>query len=149
MIHSQRNSYHVLASPTATYATNNTSPIYVDTQPTTGAQPNYLTIVVGTELHTNAVLTSFNAVESDDTVASNFATFTGFVAGTDYTASDATGSTNGGAEAVLDIDLRGRKRYVGIVPVADNTTYNSIAAFAILGRYGEDPSTVADVHVKG
>jgi hypothetical protein len=149
MIHSQRNSYHLLLSPTATFATDNATPYYVDTQPTTGAQPNYLTIAIGTEASTNAVLTSFNAVESDDTNATNFANITGFVAGTDYTASDATGDGTYGASIALDIDLRGRKRYVGFIPVAANTTYNSVAAFGILGRYGEDPGTVADVHVKG
>lgn len=148
MIHSQRNSYHSLFSPTVTFATNNTTVYYVDTQPTTGAQPNYCTLLLGTEINSSSgAFTSLSVVESDDTVQSNFATFSGFVSGTDFTVPTPDGTNS--SSVAFDIDLRGRKRYIGIVPVAANTTYNNIAAFAILGRYGEDPSEVADVHVKG
>ena len=130
-------------------ATNNTTAYYVDTQPTTGAQPNYCTLLIGTEINSSdGAFTSLKPVESDTTDQSNFATFTGFVSGTDFTVPTPDGTNS--SSVVFDIDLRrGRKRYIGIVPVAANTTYNNISAFAILGRYGEDPSSVADVHVKG
>lgn len=155
MLYPQNSSFHVLWPAGSTVATNNTTVEWVDTQPTTGAQPNYLTICVFGEVYdetNNNAFTSTNPVESDDTVQSNFATFTGFVGGTDYTAVGNTSSTANTAVActTFNIDLRrSRKRYIGVVPVAANATATDVAALAILGRYGETPGTVSTIHVKG
>lgn len=51
--------------------------------------------------------------ESDTTVATTFATFTGFVQGTDWTGSTATNSTSN-AKVIWNVPLQGRKRYLKV-----------------------------------
>lgn len=150
MIHAQNAQYKVLWAAGQTVATNNTSVNFCDTQPTTGAQPNYCTIVVVGQAYdeTNTtVFTSLKPVESDTTDATAFSTFAGYVSGTDFTVAGqivSTGSTNAKLN-VIGFPLAGRKRYIGLVPVSADTDAKDVAAVAILSRQGETPSTIADM----
>jgi len=74
--------------------------------------------------------------QSDTTDASNFATTTGLVAGTDYTVADAIGGTSTAVtnvSFVANIDLRGKKRYFRVI-VTPATAAGYVAAHAILGK---------------
>ena len=79
-----------------------------------GADYATISIACGAELNTNSTNVVVSLKESDDTTASNFATFNSTYAFTiDNTAA---------AEAVLHVDLNGRKRYLQIGLTPDTTT---------------------------
>lgn len=71
--------------------------------------------IVGLSSSTGTLSTGTNnqIEESDTTVATTFATFTGFVQGTDWTGSTATNSTQN-AKVLWNIPLQGRKRYLKV-----------------------------------
>lgn len=78
--------------------------------------------------------TVFNLLESDDTVASNFATISGFVGDTDWTIASGTSATS----TKMNVDLRGRKRYLRLA-ISPLTT-QVITAIANLSK--GNPSAV-------
>lgn len=101
--------YSVLLSPIAAATTERTANL--DCQ---GA--DYATIVcnIGVELNTNSTNVAVALLESDDTTASNFATFN-----SDYQKTiDNTAATN----YVMHVDLKGRKRYLRVKVTPDATT---------------------------
>lgn len=86
---------------------------------------NYATIrvLLGAELNTNSTNVAVSLLESDDTVATNFATFN---ASFDRTV-DNTSTT----VATSHIDLEGRKRYLRVSLTPDTTTNGTVISGVI------------------
>lgn len=94
----------------------------------------YATILVNisSEANTNAVGPTIQLLESDDTVATNFATITANI----------TGDAVAAKPIVYGIDLRGRKRYIRL-SVSSATATNdhmTISADAICSRLQRGPA---------
>jgi hypothetical protein len=88
------------------------------------------------ETHTSGAFSALTIQQSDDTVAANFATVTGLVAGTDYTVGDAIGGTNTAVtniSFVANVDLRGKKRYFRLL-VTPSVASAYVSAHALLGK---------------
>jgi|GEM_PF-2364282 len=95
-----------------------------------------LQICVMRESHATAGFSALTIQQSDDTVASNFATVTGLVAGTDYTSASAIGGTSSSVtnvSFVANVDLRGKKRFFRVL-VTPATASASVAGHVILAR---------------
>jgi len=81
---------------------------------------NYVTlrVTLGAELNTNSTNVAISIKESDDTTASNFATFnSSFQRTVDNTA---------GTIATTHIDTEGRKRYLNVTITPDTTTNGTV-----------------------
>jgi hypothetical protein len=88
-----------------------------------GATYATIEVILGAELNTNSTNVVLALSESDDTVATNFATFNSVFARTvDNTA---------GVVAVNHVDLRGRKRYLRLTVTPDTTTNGAVLSGAI------------------
>ena len=88
------------------------------------------------ETHATGAFSALTIQQSDDTVAANFATVTGLVAGTDYTVGDAIGgasSTVTNISFVANVDLRGKKRYFRLL-VTPSVANGYVSAHALLGK---------------
>jgi hypothetical protein len=83
-----------------------------------GADYASIVIACGVEKNTDATGVVISLKESDDTTASNFATFNSTYA---FTVDNATAK-----ESVLHVDLNGRKRYLQIGLTPDTTTNGDI-----------------------
>lgn len=89
------------------------------------ADANYATIrvVLGAEANTNSTNVAIQLSESDDTTATNFATFdASFNRTVDNTA---------GVVAVNHLDLDGRKRYIRLTVTPDTTTNGAVISSAV------------------
>lgn len=95
------------------------------------AGANYATIRVelGAELNTNSTNVSVQLLESDDTVATNFATFN----------ADANRTVDNTAAtiATTHVDLEGRKRYLRVAVTPDTTTNGTVTIAASATLYKE------------
>lgn len=89
-----------------------------------GADYASIIIAVGAEANTDATGVIVSLKESDDTTASNFATFNSTYA---FTIDNDTAK-----EAVLHVDLNGRKRYLQIGLTPDTTTNGAVLS-AVVG----------------
>lgn len=91
------------------------------------------------ELNTNAVGPAIAILESDDTTATNFATFH---ADMSRTAEDLTAAK----QLVFKLDLRARKRYLRLRVTTDTTTNDNVTmgASATLSRKAIEPASEAD-----
>ena len=103
---------------------------------TKGADWATIRISFAAELNTNAVGPTISLLESDDTVATNFATIVANRTNEDLTAA---------REVRYDVDCRARKRYLRLsvtVPTAtnDNITFGAVAT---LSRLEQTPSNTA------
>lgn len=80
------------------------------------AGSNYATIriILGAELNTNSTNVPISLKESDDTNASNFATFAASF--------NRTVDNTAGTVATCHVDLDGRKRYLNVTVTPDTTT---------------------------
>lgn len=85
---------------------------------------NYATIRVslGAELNTNSTNVALQLSESDDTVATNFATFN---ASFNQTIDNTTATV-----ATYHVDLEGRKRYLRLAVTPDTTTNGAVISSA-------------------
>jgi len=94
-----------------------------------------LQICVMRESHATAGFSALTIQQSDDTVASNFATVTGLVSGTDYVPTSAvvTASTVTNVSFVANVDLRGKKRFFRVL-VTPASASASVAGHVILAR---------------
>lgn len=101
------------------------------------AGANFATIVVsiGAEVNTNSTNVAIALLESDDTTASNFATF-------DATFNRTVDNTSG-TVALNHVDLRGRKRYLRIKITPDTTTNGAVGSAAIATLYKDVQSGTA------
>lgn len=95
------------------------------------ADAQYATIVVNlsAEANTNSTNVAIQISESDDTVATNFATFDADL--------NTTVDNTAAAVAVRHVDLRGRKRYLRLTVTPDTTTNGAvgIAATGLLYKH--------------
>lgn len=104
-------------------------------------EANYATIIVGISsgLTTDAVAPTISLLESDDTVATNFAT---------VTADNTLAIASAMATQVYKVDLKGRKRYLrvsvtpGTVATDDAVT---VHAFAQLADLTVGPASTTDM----
>ncbi len=110
--------YSVMLSPIAAATTARTANLDCK-----GA--DYATIVcnIGVELNTNATGVSVSLLESDDTTATNFATFNA--------ASQQTIDNTAATNYVLHVDLKGRKRYLRIALTPDTTTNGAVLSSVV------------------
>ena len=90
---------------------------------------NYATIriVVGAEVNTNSTNVVLALSESDDTTATNFATFNASF--------NRTLDNTAGAIATHHVDLEGRKRYLRITVTPDTTTNGAVITSASATLY--------------
>ena len=102
-----------------------------------------LQLVVTKTTHATDYITVFTIQQSDDTVLTNFAAVTGYVAGTDWTLASLTGGTNAATEkaaGVFNIDLRGKKRYFRVL-VTNGAVTGVIGITGTLARGEQAPIT--------
>ena len=105
-----------------------------------------LQLVVTKTTHATDYITVFTIQQSDDTVLTNFAAVTGYVAGTDWTLASLTGGTNAATEkaaGVFNIDLRGKKRYFRVL-VTNGGVASGIGLTATLARPEQAPITATN-----
>jgi hypothetical protein len=88
-----------------------------------GANYASIRLVLGAELNTNSTNVAVQLLESDDTTASNFATFNStFNRTVDNTAATV---------ATFHVDLEGRKRYLRLAVTPDTTTNGVVVSSAV------------------
>jgi hypothetical protein len=105
-----------------------------------------LQLVVTKTTHASDYITVFNIQQSDDTVLTNFAAVTGYVAGTDWTLASLTGGTNAASEkaaGVFNIDLRGKKRYFRVL-VTNGAVTGIVGITGTLARGEQAPITATN-----
>jgi hypothetical protein len=95
------------------------------------AGADYATIIVSasTEINTNSTNVAVSLLESDDTTASNFATFN--------SAYNFTLDNTAAAGRALHVNLQGRKRYLRLSVTPDTHTTNGpviVSAHALLAK---------------
>lgn len=94
---------------------------------TAGASYATIDVCVGVELNTNSTNVPVALLESDDTTASNFATFNSSYQRT----VDNTAAT----VATFHVDLEGRKRYLRVKVTPDTTTNGPVITSAVATLY--------------
>jgi hypothetical protein len=105
-----------------------------------------LQLVVTKTTHASDYITVLTIQQSDDTVLTNFAAVTGYVAGTDWTLASLTGGTNAATEkaaGVFNIDLRGKKRYFRVL-VTNGGQTGVIGITGTLARGEQAPITATN-----
>lgn len=105
-----------------------------------------LQLVVTKTTHATDYITVLTIQQSDDTVLTNFAAVTGYVAGTDWTLASLTGGTNAATEkaaGVFNIDLRGKKRYFRVL-VTNGGVTGIIGITGTLARGEQAPITATN-----
>ena len=100
---------------------------------TLGASYATIRVALASEINTNAIGPTLSLLESDDTVATNFATVTA-----NRTAEDITDA----ASVTYGVDLRGRKRYLRLSVTTETTTNDNVTVSAVgtLSRQAEGGS---------
>ena len=126
------------------------APVTAATTARTGAldcqNADYATIYlpIGAQANTNATAVAFNLKESDTNVAINYATFNASYS--------STVTNTAGVVVALNVDLKGRKRYLQVSITPDTTTNGAVITSAI-GTLRKDlqgaNSANADVVVVG
>lgn len=90
---------------------------------TSGADYASIVIALGQEANTNSTGTAIQLSESDDTVATNFATFNA-----DY---NFTQESTSAIDVTLNVDLKARKRYLRLTLTPDTTTNGAVLSCAV------------------
>ena len=90
-----------------------------------GADYATIEIVLGAELNTNSTNVAVRLLESDNTTASNFATFN--------SAFNRTLDNTTAMVAAFNVDLKARKRYLRIEVTPDTTTNGAVLS-AVVGN---------------
>jgi len=105
-----------------------------------------LQLVVTKTTHATDYITVLTIQQSDDTVLTNFAAVTGYVAGTDWTLASLTGGTNAATEkaaGVFNIDLKGKKRYFRVL-VTNGAATGIVGITGTLARGEQAPITATN-----
>ena len=123
----QSKTYSVMLAPGAAATAVRTANL-----DTAGASYATILVPLGAELNTNSTNVAIQLSESDDTVATNFATFNA-----DY---NRTVDNTAATVAVNHLDLRGRKRYIRLTVTPDTTTNGVVltSAVAVLDKEVRD-----------
>jgi len=129
------NESDVLLIGTVAKTSSTTTTANLDTR---GADWATIRINFATELNTNAVGPTISLLESDDTVATNFATIVANRTNEDLTAP---------REVRYDVERRGRKRYLRLSVTAPTATNDNITfgAVATLSRLEQTPSATSSL----
>lgn len=127
----QDSSTVVMLSPVAAASTARTANL--DTQ---GAHNATILVTLGAELNTNGTNVAMTLSESDDQVATNFATFNA-----DF---NRTIDNTAGTVAVNHLDLRGRKRYIRLTLTPGTTTNDVVISSAVAILDKEVRDAIAD-----
>jgi hypothetical protein len=90
-------------------------------------------VCVGVELNTNSTNVAVALLESDDTTASNFATFN--------SSYQRTVDNTSASVATFHVDLEGRKRYLRVRITPDTTTNGTVITTAVATLYKSVIST--------
>ena len=114
----QSKTYEVLLAPAAAATTVRTANL-----DTAGCHSAAIVVHLGAELNTNSTNVAIQLTESDDTVATNFATFNA-----DF---NRTVDNTAAAVAVNHLDLKGRKRYIRLTVTPDTTTNGAVLTSAV------------------
>jgi hypothetical protein len=120
----------VLLTPLAAATTERTANL--DCQ---GANYATIRVNIGAELNTNSTNVAVQLLESNDTTASNFATFN--------SSFNRTVDNTSATIATCHVDLEGRKRYLRIKVTPDTTTNGPIVSSAEATLYKDVISTAA------
>lgn len=132
--------HDVLVSP-ASFTAGATASGYIDTRGYDYLEVNATMATANVVSNSPTVL---KLMESDDTVASNFANISGAVGGTDFTIGNhLTADSN---QHIFGVDLRGRKRYIRC-DISPATTQISCVT-GRLSRGEEQPITAAKAGVQ-
>jgi hypothetical protein len=104
---------------------------------TIGSSYATIRVALASEINTNAVGPTLSLLQSDDTVASNFATVVA-----NRTAEDITTAK----EITYGIDLRGKKRYLRLSVTTATTTNDNVtlAAITTLSELEQRPNGTTD-----
>lgn len=86
-------------------------------------------VVLGAEANTNSTNVAIQLSESDDTVVTNFATFSASF--------NRTVDNTSGVVATNHVDLRGRKRYLRLTVTPDTTTNGAVISGATASLFGD------------
>ncbi len=122
----------VVMLPSASQTNSATRTANLDT---IGADYALITLNLASALNTNQVAPTFQVLESDNTTASNFATFN-----SNLNSIGANALASGGARTV-GIDLRSRKRYLRLSLVTATATNDNLTCGAVAHLYRlEQPS---------
>ena len=136
MIHAQNQKLEVMLAPQAV-SNGATATANLDVK---GA--DYATIILSfaAEKNTNAVGPALSLLESDDTTATNFATF-------DSNFTRATEDLTESKQVVYHVDTRARKRYLrlSVTPATSTNDTLTICAEALVARLSEDPASTSDM----
>lgn len=109
MKHLQAATYSLALAPITAATTARTANI--DTQ---GSDYAVIGVILGQELNTNSTNVAIQLLESDTTTVTNFATFN--------SAFNVTIDNTAAVQRTLEVDLKGRKRYLRIAVTPDTTT---------------------------
>lgn len=134
MIHAQRTKTGALFAPAST-ATNATASGTVDTK---GFDYATFDVVLDSAASTSNNPVTLQLKENDNTVATSFATVSGYVGDTDFTIPNA--DTANPQVVKFNVDLRARKRYLE-VEVTPGTAAQILACTYTLGRATDDGQT--------
>lgn len=112
--------FSVMLAPVTAATTARTANL--DTQ---GADYATILVSIGAEANTNSTNVALQLSESDNTTATNFATFDANF--------NRTVDNTSGVVAVNHIDLKGRKRYLRLTITPDTTTNGAVITAAVAG----------------
>jgi len=109
---------------------------------------NYLlcSLCCDTQANTTLLPSAFELQQCENTVATNFATIAGYVAGTDYTLPTASRVAGNCNSYMLGISLVGKMRYFRVVAAAHATTSEVASSWFHLYRSDESPGTSAEAN---
>lgn len=132
MIYAQAQTEHLLLAP-ASQTNSATRTANLDCS---GASYATIRVTMASEINTNAIGPAIVLRESDDTTATNFATFH---ADFSRTAEDITNAK----QVTFKLDLRARKRYLRLSLTTETTTNDNVTASATasLSRKSQEPAS--------
>lgn len=142
-MHLQGTKHVVAVGPISSTAAGTITSTSIDTQ-----GYDELQLVFTKTTHATDAIATLTLQQADTDSSTNYATITGYVVGTDYTAASLSGGTNAASEkaaAVFNIDLRGKKRYFRCLLVNGSTT-GILGVTGTLARGVASPISAANIN---
>ena len=136
MMNAQAKTLHLLLAP-ASQTNSATRTANLDCA---GASYAEIVMTLASAINTDAVGPTVSLLESDDTTASNFATFNADLNATSLTITTAKARS-------YHVDLKGRKRYLRLSVTTKTATNDNVTmgAVAFLSRKSTEPSSEANM----